>query len=775
MRFSWFLAAVCLFCGFSAPAEELLNIYRDTYAGRKTEVRISSGRLLVVPTFENCSYYINRIPAERGKKCGIKVFYRKKGARDWTRVLDPVDMERENAWRGSLMLLEENTPYEFKAELTGSPEKEIRGTFTTRSSKFKVGKTIVLTKENFREKLRHIESGSQGSYVRYTAAPGFVLEGGNMKLDGVIEADKARFVIFDGLTVKANGMRHCIKLTDCEDVAVLNCDLSDFGRTDGFRDMRQKGRWTYRGKITGWDGGIFIGGGRRHLVERCYIHDPRSSSNSWFYSHPTGPEAIFIDRTRGGTVIRYNDLIGSDAKRWNDAIESSGNGAIDGGFGRDSDIYGNHFAFSNDDSIEIEGGEMNIRVYYNLFQGSYCGVSTGCCRLGPSYQFRNVCYRLGDENNRFGIPFKNGMGNQGDGAVFFINNTVWSPGVRCSFGGFHARPPVYNPPLKAWSGNNIVNSSGSAFPSEWKRWNCQADNDLFFGASEALIAVSKKFLGDWGQEKNALFADPGFVDPAAGDLRLKPDSPARNRAAAVPGLKTTHLGAFQPDGLEIPRRPFPVKASPAVLNFDCKEPGKTLTFTLEGTQSGFKGNFKVLRNDDFFTVTPGSGTLSGREKIRFTVKLDPQKILMPRICNGLALIRFADGFSRAVTVYADFREDPARKAESLRHAVVIPAKWNGKGVFRSKVKVPRDGCYFLLAGGNFNGFAPCTVSVGPVKSPKTARFITRTPGFAAVRNNHLSAWYIFLKKGEQELTFSTPMKCSVDEFYLTGEPEWFLK
>jgi len=772
---SFSLTLLLCFVSFLAADEgKLVNIYRDIYGGRKTEVHISSGRLLLVPTFENCSYYVNRTPAERGKNCTLEVFYRKKGAKDWTKALDPVNMEKENAWRGSLMLLEENTPYEFLGKVKGAAKAEIMGSFTTRSSKFNVAETIVLDRKNFTGYLKVTKSGKPGAYVRYTSAPGFVLEA---KKGGVtaIDAEKVRFVIFDGLTIKANASRHCIRLTDCEDVVVSNCDLSGFGRTDGVRDMKQRGRWTHRGKMTGWDGGIFIGGGKRHLVERCYIHDPHSTSNSWFYSHPTGPEAIFIDRSRGGTVIRYNDFIGSDAKRWNDAIETSGNGAIDGGFGRDADIYGNHFAFSDDDSIEIEGGEMNIRVYYNLFQGSYCGVSTGCCRLGPSYQFRNVFYRLGDENNRFGIPFKNGMGNQGDGAVFFINNTVWSPGVKCSFGGFHSKPPVYNPPLKAWSRNNIVNSSGSALPSEWKRWNCQADNDLFYGASQEVISVSKKFLADWGQEKNALFAEPGFVDPASGDLRLKPDSPARNRAVAVPGLKTTHLGAFQPDGLEIPRRPFPVKASPAVLNFDCREPGKTLSFTLEGSQSGFKGSFKVLRNDDFFTVTPESGTLTGREKIRFTVKLDPEKILKPRICNGLALIRFSDGFSRAVTVYADFREDPARKAESLRHAVVIPAKWNGKGTFRSKVRVPRDGCYFLLAKGNFHGFAPCTVTVGPVKSPKKARFITRDPGFAAVRNDHLSAWYIFLKKGEQNLTFSTVMKCSVDEFYLTREPEWFLK
>ena len=767
------LFLLLLFCCVSAFAgdEKLTNIYSDG----ANKVLISSGRLTLVPTFENCSYYINGTAAERGKKCTLEVFYRKKGEKEWIRALDPVYMDKENAWRGSLMLLEEDTNYEFLGKVGGASTAEIKGNFTTRSSKFKIGETIVLNKSNYQSQLKKIKSGKANSYVRYTSAPGLVLEG-KKDTTAVIDVAKAKFVIFDGLTIKANGARHCIKLVDCEDVAILNCDLSDFGRTDGVRDMKQKGRWTYNGKLTGMDGGIFLQGGQRHLIERCYIHDPHATSNSWFYSHPNGPEAIYVDRLKGGTVIRYNDLIGSDAKRWNDAIEGSYNGNIDGGFGRDSDIYGNHFAFSDDDSIEIEGGEMNIRVYYNVFQGSYCGVSTGCCRLGPSYQFRNLYYRLGDENNRWGVPFKNILSNQGDGAIFFINNTVWSPGLKASFGDIHIKPPVYNPPLKAYTRNNITVATWNCFSPDWNNWHCQLDNDLFYEIPKEKFASRKQAFAAWKQEKNAIFGDPGFVDPESGDLSLKPSSPGRNRAAKVPGLETTNVGAIQPDGIELPYRPIPVKVAPKTLNFNYKEAGKTLSFTLEGTERDFKGDFKVYCNDEFFTVSPASGTLSGTGKIRFTVKIDPKKIQKARICNGMALIRFANGYSKAVSVYADFREEPSRKAESLRHASVINAnKWNGTGTFHCRIKVPQDGCYFLFAKGNFRGSSGCRVAIGQVKSPKNIRFVTRAPGFAAVRSDYTSGWFIFLQKGDYDFTFSTDMKCSVDEFYLTKEPEWFLK
>ena len=166
---------LCCASFLAADDGKLVNIYRDTYRGRKTEVHISSGRLLLVPTFENCSYYVNRTPAERGKECTLEVFYRKKGAKEWTRALDPVNMEKENAWRGSLMLLEENTPYEFLGKVKGAAKAEIKGNFTTRSSKFKVAETIVLDKNNFNGCLKEIKSGKPGAYVRYTSAPGFVL------------------------------------------------------------------------------------------------------------------------------------------------------------------------------------------------------------------------------------------------------------------------------------------------------------------------------------------------------------------------------------------------------------------------------------------------------------------------------------------------------------------------------------------------------------------------------------------------------------------------
>ena len=751
----------------------MTNIYTDEASG--TQVHISSGRLLLVPTFENCSYYINRTKKEWGKKCSVKVFYRKKGTEKWVNVIDPVDMEREKAWRGSMMLLEEDTEYEFKAVISGAVKDEIRSSFKTRSSNFKVAETIVLNSKNFNKQLKNIKSGKPDGYIRYTAEKGFVLKGGKLMNGGVIDCSKVQYVIFEGLTIDANGSRHGIKLDNCSDIVVRNCDISNFGQSDWVRDMHQLGRWTYKNRMTGWDGGIIIHGGKRQLIERCYIHTPYSASNSWFYSHPTGPEAIFVDKARGGTVIRYNDLVGSDARRWNDTIESSGNGRIDGGFGRDADIYGNLFAYADDDSIEIEGGEMNIRLYYNRFQGSYCGVSTGCCRLGPSYQFRNVYCRLGDENNRCGSHFKNGMGNQGDGAIYIINNTTYTPGVTSGYGGIHAKPPVYNPPLKAFTRNNIVISSENYVSKDFFTWNCDLDNDLFFGAGKEKDAEHKARFKEGKRYKNVFFADPQYMDPERGDFRLKKSSPARNKAAKIPGLATKHLGALQDDGMVFPHRPIPVTTDKMEIHFNHLTKERSFNFTMTAGK-GFSKAFTVRCNDDFFTVTPDKGVLKSGQKITLTVRCDASKIKRPRVHNGMVLVRFEDGFSRCISVYGDFRKDAALVKEAYKHASKVTDFSKNKGTYTGRVSIPEDGCYFVLAEGTFNGWGRTKVKIGSVATDDKARFICRKPGIAFVRKGHLSGWYFFLKKGEFDFSFSTDMKgAEIKDMYITKEPEWFLR
>lgn len=764
---------------FSAPEGTNLVFDRQT----AIKVLISEGRIECRPTFENCGVYINRLPAEKGRRLELKLFYREQGSETWLPALTPVFMPMEQAWRGSIMLLKEDCAYEVKAEISGESQDTIQTTFRTRSSDVPVARTVVLDPDTFTGQLIITESGTPDGYIRYTTPPGTTLVGAADISGGVLCVDKAQYILFEGIRIRANRAKHALFLDGAENIIVRQCEFFDFSRSDHVRDYRQKGVWTFNGQGTGWEGGIMLRLVKDVLVERTFIHSPHATSNSWFYSHPTGPVGIFMDRARGGVVLRYNDIIGSDHKRWNDAIESSGNGSLTGGFGRDADIYGNLMAFANDDCIEIEGGEMNIRVYLNRFEGSYCGVSTGACRLGPSYQFRNLYYRLSDENGCFGIPFKNGMGNQGYGAIYFINNTVVVPHLPSIAGGIHSRPPEGEcklTELRVFSRNNIFSCSEQAFNADLFNWPINLDYDLLDIATPEQQEANRKLLTQHGQQQNAIYAAPRYQAAGRGDFRLRNDSPGFAAAAPLPNLATRHVGAFQDDDIRsLPYRPLPVEADQQELFFPSQNAPLTQTFTVSAANPGFNSEFTMHANADFFTVTPDRGRLNGTAAVTFTVTLDPALMPRPQMYRGMALLRFADGLSRGISIYADYRNCPDRIAAGYKRAIVIPAplKKGETGTFT--VTIPAEGCYFIFTESNGRGWGRGEVSIGEVKTLPSLRHINRSAPdlanpLAAIREGHLSGYYFFLKPGEQQLTFrSETFDCS--SIVITREPEWFLR
>ncbi len=753
--------------------------------GLATVVTISTQRFECRPSFENCSVYLTQPQAERGQKQNLRLTYRQVGETAWQESFPPVFVPQEGAWRGSIFFLQENSEYEVQAEISGEKTEVLTQLFRTRNSQVPIAKTIELSAEDFPGELVITESGTADGYIRYTMQPGGVLLGTRELGGAVIRVDNAKYLLFDGLVVKGNMAKHCLFLDNAEEIIVRNCDFSDFGRSDFVRDYHRGGAWTYKGAVGGWEGGIFLRTVLNVLLERSYVHHPASASHSWFYSHPNGPEAVFLDRCRGGVVMRYNDFIGSDKNRWNDTIEGSGNGSIDGGIGRDADVYGNLFAFANDDSIEIEGCEMNIRLYLNRFEGSYCGVSTGCCRLGPSYQFRNLYYRLGDENARFGSPFKNGMGNQGYGSVFMLNNTVFSPGLRSAFSGFHSQPPqdemaLTNP--KAYTRNNILSCQNDFFGRDWFDWNTDIDADLLDLADASQQQVVKEKLHAAGKQQRAIWAAPQYRDAANGFFALRPDSPGYNAAVQLPNLLTKHLGAFQADGIEsLPHRPIPVQADRYEVFYADEQAPLQQQFSSKVTGTGHTAAFQVHTNDDFFTVTPSSGIFRSGEQVVFSVTLHPDKMPKPQMYRGMVLLRQSDGYSKPVSIYADYRNCPARLAEAQKHAVHFPGSGKTGEMITSEVEITQEGCYYLFVKGQMEGWSKVSVTIGDLKTADSARLINRADPdlknrYGIVRNGHLSGYYLFLKPGKYPVTFQTTMaNAQIEGFLLTREPEWFLR
>ncbi|MEN6303803.1 MAG: hypothetical protein ABFD96_13815, partial [Armatimonadia bacterium] len=539
----------------------------------------------VIPLFNACSVYFSspRLDA-------LQMRYRRKGG-DWQRAFPPAYFEEDSMYRGSIVNLEEDTAYEL--ELTkGEGEVLARTDFTTWRSEVPIAKTVVLDENNFHGRLTINEAGSPDGWIRYTAREGFVLR--NDRQGPLIELRKAKYVILDGLVLRG-GLKDAIAVEKCEHVRIINCDIAGWGRIGTQRFDLDGKFYTDAGEAINWDTGIRISRSLGTVVERCYIHDPVSTANSWYYSHPAGPQAVGIDKPHS-TVLRYNDFVGSDLHRWNDAGEGAGNFDVDGGFNRDADIYGDFHCFANDDALEIDGGQTNVRVFRNKFEGCLCGVSIQGCMSSPSYVFQNLLVNMGDECGIGGQTIKTSSYANGPSAVSFIfNNTCYGPSGDLSIPGN----------LRTVAKNNIF-AGKAAVRGRAQSPQSECDYNLLSTADSI-------------PEPNGILGEPGFVDPAAGLFQLTATSKAIGKGTAIDNFAPAtssgvDMGAIAAGSATVlPERPIPVYLDRYQLGFSSdavKAAGEQpVVATVKG--QGFSSAYRIAKNDafDWFTVTPEQGIL----------------------------------------------------------------------------------------------------------------------------------------------------------------------
>ena len=570
----------------AAPTEEEAKAIAERKAGGN--VRLQVGEFDVVPLFHSCGFYF-RSPG----RPGLSAKYRRQGG-EWQDAFPPAHVPEDGMYRGSIVRLEEDTPYELRI-VDGDGTVLGEKPFRTWRSDVPVAKTIVLDETNFSGNLRVAESGTPDGWIRITAREGFVLRNGRGK--PLIELYKRRYVLLEGLTLRG-GAKEAISIRKCEHVRVVNCDVAGWGRTGTQRFDKGGVYYTEGGAGINWDTAILVSRSLGTVIERCYVHDPVSRANSWYYSHPAGPQAAGMDKPRS-TVVRYNDFVGSDPHRWNDAIEGAGNFESDGGFNRDADIHGNLMCFANDDAIEIDGGQINVRVFANKFEGCLCGTSIQGCMAGPSYVFDNLMVNMGDERGLAGQTIKTSSRVGAPSAVSFLfGNTCHGP----------SRDLGLLAILRVVAKNNIFAGS-QAITGRDRSPQSECDYNLFS-------------TGQAGDEPNGILGRPDFVDAAGGDFSLRAGSPGIGQGVALPNFSRVRdgrvdLGAVPfGSGLQFPVRPLPVRTDRQQLMFSssANRRGDAQTVRVSATEAGFSGSYRIARNEvfDWFTVSPGGGGADGR-------------------------------------------------------------------------------------------------------------------------------------------------------------------
>ena len=572
-----------------------------------------------------------------------RITYREKGTSEWLPAFEPVrDDNGSFKVRTSLVDLKPDTEYEVKADLKLRSRNDSKtGTFRTWAEKVPVAKTICLTPEMVKNSFVIRDKGKPDGWIRYTAAPGTVIDGTGKT--AALLVDRAEYVIIDGLTVRG-GKHNAVCLNQCRYVRLVNCDISAWCDPENWKFDPATGRLRDKyGNPLYNKNAIFLNRGFGQVIERCYIHDPLLSANSWFYGHPDGPQGIAAEKPRS-TVIRYNDICGSDLKWWNDAIASSSNFDLDGGLNRDCDVYGNFLAFANDDAVELDGGQQNVRFFRNLIENCYMGVSIQGCMTGPSFIFDNRIVDLRNEFMTRASAFKTADTWYGRyAASFFYHNTTDQSAARlplCRFFRITAR-------------NNILEAV-SGPPNRFPFLKIAADHNLLKTDFE-----KKNFVGD-----------ARFTDPVRSIYTLQEDSPARGKAVPIPGLNSRtskDLGA--PPDLELPFRPFGLSLTA----------GRRAAFTVKlgaasapqeiTVRASAPVTFSVRKSQDsdWYIVTPAQASLKAGETLTLTVKLLPEKMKTRINYRSVFFLRTSEGWSRPVSVAAvtDFKYPPMNERPGL--------------------------------------------------------------------------------------------------------------
>lgn len=634
-----------------------------------------------VPLYHSASYYCDfSNPAEPS---GVKVGFRRAGEPSFRPAWPPVWNATDRQLRGSIVGLEEDTLYEIKLEADEIPPRT--GKFRTWKSEVPIARTIDISRSVSGKTVVIDLKGKPDGYIRFTAPPDTVLNGGES--GPILLIRNAEYVILDDLTLRGGG-RNAVEIENSRHIRVRNCDISGWGVVGTQRFDLDGKFYDQNGEEINYTAGIRIMSSTAVTVERCRIQEPRNRANPWFFSHPSGPQALYVGDLRE-CVVRWNDFIGCDRHRWNDVIEEWGNFNGDGGFARDADIYGNLLAFSNDDGIELDGGQMNVRCYDNWIEGTYCGISTCGTMRGPSYAFRNLITRLGEERGGASASLKSG---RGAGMLFIFNNTLLGgAGVICT-----------NPDLHAMTRNNIIQVPGRAILEGNPMPGNSFDHDLCysFGQIDGRPATPENALSGANIGRNILYAKTGFIDAERGNYALRPGAPGTGSTVDVADFaKTGTNPGCNPNGANWPPRPglgFTVDA----IRLDFSAPDARAQFITLTAQSDF--TFRVAKDKcaDWFEVRPESGSLQAGETLKLEIRPVPEKFKLAGTCRGGFSIRRPDGLSRPVLVYGECDKDEP-----------IPPETRPLAIFRNDRSQPFTGgkwefaltesqsCYLVLRMG----------------------------------------------------------------------------
>lgn len=625
-----------------------------------------AGELLLVPTFENLSYYLD----VDSDKYTCEVAYREKGGQ-WKDAYTPYWDQGIGQFRGSIVNLTPNTEYEVRAKVLNgrSTVREYTAETVTWNENPAIAQTIQL-RDVYDGNTLVFEDvhGSEDGWIKVVGDADTILSVDKNTRDNIYVSNSS-YIIFENITMQGAGVNGVHVANGSHDIRIVNCDISDWGRV-GVHDLVDGRYRDYEGTFINNDAGVKIADVSKVVVERCYIHDPTGTTNSWNgptwnQVHPAGPNAVHYRCSN--SVIRYNDFPGSDGHRWNDTVESFNNGYRSGGPSRDCDIYGNTLLFGQDDGIEFDGGQMNSRFYLNKVEGFLCGMSTAPNLAGPSYIFRNLITNLGDETGKTSAAIKHGGGSSHTyGHEYDFHNTFDVMGKGLAAVGYSNEPDRKR--YLAVTRNNILSANRSASDG----W---AIDDPYYQDANSFDydLLGNRLLEDGagmvnvkqGEEAHGIFGVPTYESQERADFMPAGDNIGLNKGEVLENFNDSYVKDGKPDmgALErggpiqfLPARPVDMSASHYQVNLSSSKTEETVTVRLGEIGEGRRFRLRTNEYYNWLTVTTADGAAEGEaapnSAIELKVTADPGKIAAGFVKgNGCFLFRLDNGYSIPITVY----------------------------------------------------------------------------------------------------------------------------
>lgn len=612
----------------------------------------TDGELKLIPTFNNISYYID-YSSEHISQCAVR--YRAVGEEVWREAYTPYWDEIIGQYRGSIVYLESDTEYEVCATIKGEGGEillEKTATICTWDENPEIAETIK-AKDIYQTGTLAISGikGSPEGWIKIDGEGMTVDVGANH--DYAVYIAQCEYVIFENFKIRG-GTEYGVYIGgDSHDVRIINCDIAEWGVPGVL--TKEFGHYLVYGNPLNYKGGIYIADIYNIVVERCYIHDARMLTNTWDGDgwskvHPNGSSAIY-QRALHGFVARYNDIIGSDEHRFNDCMEGERNGERKySGTGSDSDIYGNMFLHSEDDIIELDGGQMNVRFYENHAEQALCGISTAPNMTGPSYIFYNLITNLGTSNNDLsGRAVKTGGSSDGiNGVQYIFNNTFDNHTIaidNCNYSGPEYHSVTRNNILVSRTGLNAMSNT----TTDTRDSN---DYDLMYGKVNVKV----------GDETHGIVGLPTYTDEANGHYTLAAESLGIDKGVYLANFsdgKTVgnapDMGAFEYGGKLkfLPNRPVDMYANRYRVELKDGEEEEIEIYIGE-IEEGL--TYSLLKNIDFtwLEIISEDGleevAANSGSTVKFRIKTDMSHCKFED-GNGAVLFRLSNGFSIPIVVY----------------------------------------------------------------------------------------------------------------------------